>query len=79
MSVSVSFDYSLCYSLFLSISESDDFRLKPPCILLGNDLWENIHTSFASPHTEEETADFQPLLIQLGMGIEKGDRFSTIA
>jgi len=50
-----------------------------PCILLDASAWENSHASFASPHTEERTEDFPPLLIQLKMGIEKGNRFSTVA
>jgi len=49
------------------------------CILLDTSTWGNIHASFASPLMEERTEDFPPLLIQLKMGIEKGDRFSTAA
>jgi len=50
-----------------------------PCILSDTSKWENIHASFASPLMAERTEDFPPFLVQLKMGIEKGDRFSTVA
>ena len=55
------------------------FGENPSGILLDTSAWENTHASFTSPHTEERTENFQPFLIHLKMGIEKGDRFSTAA
>ena len=55
------------------------FCKKPPYILLGTFVWERILAYFPSLLTDEKTGDFQPLLIQLKMGIEKGDCLSIAA